>query len=124
MEVEESRMATGEQLTILYVPCENEAEAARLARALLEERLVACANMWQSRSIYRWKDELKDGPETIMVLKTTPARERAARSRIRELHSYEVPCIVTLGVQHANSDYVNWVHGEVTGARLPGKAEE
>lgn len=104
-------------ISILYVPCGSEEEAARIANALLGERLVACANIWGSRSIYRWEGETQDGPETIMLLKTTALKERAARARIRELHSYKVPCIVTLGARSVNSDYASWVFGEVSGTQ-------
>ena len=101
------------ELTILYVPCSSPEEATTIARNLLEERLIACANFWESRSIYRWNGEIQDGVETLLLVKTAPQRERAVRARITELHSYEVPCIVTLSSAGVNPDYLSWVHGEV-----------
>jgi periplasmic divalent cation tolerance protein len=117
-------MPATEQIAVLYVPCASEEEAEQIARSLLEERLIACANMWQSRSIYRWDGEVRDGPETIMLLKTTGERERAVRSRVRELHSYKVPCILALGDRGVNGDYASWVYGEVAGHSLVGRSEE
>jgi periplasmic divalent cation tolerance protein len=111
------------QIAILYVPCGNDEEAVVIARTLVEERLVACANFWHSRSIYRWNDSIQDGPETIMLLKTTASGEARARARIRELHSYEIPCILSIGITDVNPDYSSWVRGEVGRAGVQREAE-
>jgi periplasmic divalent cation tolerance protein len=100
-------------VALIYVPCGSEDEAARLAKLLLAERLIACANIYESRSLFRWDGELADEREFVMVCKTTPQRAADAEQRIIELHSYEVPCVLRIEPAHANEPYAEWVAGEV-----------
>jgi periplasmic divalent cation tolerance protein len=103
-------------IVLFYVTCRDEEEAKQIARALIGERLAACATFWTARTIYRWNGEVQDEPETLMLVKTVPSRELAVRKRIGELHSYEVPCIVNIAEGRANETYARWVHGEIAGA--------
>lgn len=102
-------------MTLLYVPCGSEEEATTIARTLLQERLIACANIYRSRSLYMWKGALSDEEEHVLFCKTAPSRVRAVERRVRELHSYEVPCILQMQPAHVNHDYAAWVAGEVLG---------
>lgn len=102
------------EVSIIYVPCGSEDEAARIARALLGERLIACGNIYRSRSIYEWKGEIADQEEHLLLCKTAPSRAVAAEKRVRELHSYEVPCILRIEPARANYDYASWVNGQVS----------
>ena len=88
------------------------AEAAGLASVLVEEGLIACANLSPVRSIYRWKGELCDAAETLLVMKTTAERLDALESRVGELHSYDVPEFVVVPTSGGNEDYLQWVRGE------------
>jgi periplasmic divalent cation tolerance protein len=100
----------------LYVPCGSEEEAAALARELLSERLIACGNIYPSRSLYIWDGALADDTEYVLFAKTTIFRAATAALRIEELHSYEVPCVVTLAPAAANLAYSRWVAGQVSTA--------
>ncbi|MGH7804266.1 MAG: divalent-cation tolerance protein CutA, partial [Candidatus Binatia bacterium] len=72
-------------------------EAARIARALVEERLAACVNLVPGiRSIYRWQGAIADDAEVLLVAKTRRASLDALERRVRELHSYEVPEVLAL----------------------------
>lgn len=113
-------MPEGERVVLLYVPCGSEEEAARLARALLEDRLIACANVYASRSFYAWKGDVVDEPEQVMVCKTTPSRAAAAEKRVRRLHSYDLPCVLRMEEVEANRDYAAWVREQVAFAGTPG----
>jgi len=88
------------------------AEAAGLASVLVEEGLIACANLSPVRSIYRWKGELCDAAETLLVMKTTAERLDALESRVGELHSYDVPEFVVVATSGVTEDYLQWVRGE------------
>jgi periplasmic divalent cation tolerance protein len=114
-------MAPDEQITILYVPCGSEDEAAMIASTLLAERLIACANIHASRSLYMWEGRLADEIEYILVGKTTEARAPAAEKRVGELHSYEIPCIFAIQADSAGSGYARWAAGEV--CDLEGQVE-
>ena len=112
-------MSGTEQLIILYVPCGSEEEAAHIALELISEGLIACGNVHASRSLYRWQDKIADETEFVLWAKTTRARAEAAARRIQELHSYEIPCILTISPEAVNSSYEKWVAGEVSGLRAP-----
>ena len=97
----------------VYVTAKDETEAERIARAAVDERLAACANLLGPiRSIYRWQGEVCDEPEVALILKTTAARSNELTARIRELHSYDGPCIVCLPVTGGNPDFLGWMAEE------------
>ena len=85
-------------------------EAANIGRTLVEEGLAACANIVEGvRSIYRWKGEVCDDRECLMVIKTTAANFDAIEKRVRELHSYEVPEVIALTIVKGSKPYLDWV---------------
>ena len=98
------------EVLVVFVTVGNEEEALTIGRTLVEEKLVACVNLVpQIRSIYWWKGEVCDDQELLLVMKTTTSMFDSLQSRIRELHSYEVPEIVALSVAKGLPDYLNWV---------------
>ena len=95
---------------VVFVTTPSEAEAARIGRTLVEERLAACANITgQIRSIYRWQDAIEDDAECLMVLKTSQASLDALIDRANELHSYEVPEIIALPIHQGFPPYLDWI---------------
>lgn len=106
-------MGADTDIRIIYVPCGSEEEARALSLALLERRLVACANIYPSRSIYRWKGGVADEVEHVLFAKTTAARAHEAAAAAEELHTYEIPCVLVLEPESANASYAAWVAGEV-----------
>jgi periplasmic divalent cation tolerance protein len=88
--------------------------AERIAGALVEERLSACATVVPGVvSIYRWEGALRREGEVLIVLKTTGERVESLRSRLVELHPYDVPEVLALGVQAGHEPYLAWVRDEV-----------
>ncbi len=92
-----------------------EREAEGLARRLLEERLIACANLLPGvTSLYWWKKKLHRDAETVIVMKT-PARNVAKLlKRLKALHSYDVPEFLALPVREASPEYVTWANDEAS----------
>ena len=87
--------------------------AERIARALVEERLVACANLVANvRSIYRWQGRVEDDSEVMLVLKTRADRIAALCERLRALHPYAVPELVVLPIDGGLEPYLEWVRAE------------
>jgi len=98
---------------VVLVTAGSEEDAARIGRALVEERLVACANLVRSiRSIYRWEGRISDEEEHLLVLKTRRARFADVERRVRELHSYEVPEVIALDVTAGSEPYLEWIRRE------------
>lgn len=103
------------EISIVLMTAGNEEEAAKIGRAVVEERLAACANVVpRIRSIYRWKGEVHDDPEALVFLKTRTELFPALEKRIRELHSYEVPEIIAFPLDRGLPEYLAWV-AEQTG---------
>lgn len=85
-------------------------KAPELARALVGERLAACANILPTvRSIYAWKGEICDDGEALLILKTRSGLLEELRRRVVELHPYEVPEVVALPISGGHAPYLHWI---------------
>ena len=85
-------------------------EASRLARTLVEERLAACATLIPGvQSIYHWQGEIESSTETLLLLKTGPDQLEALQARLLELHSYQTPEFLVLGVEGVSHPYIDWL---------------
>ncbi len=101
-----------------YITCGSREEAERIARALLEERLIACANILDGLlSLYRWQGELARDRETLLLVKTRRPLVEAVIRTVRAEHSYECPCITFLPLAAGDPDYLAWIDQETEGER-------
>jgi periplasmic divalent cation tolerance protein len=92
--------------------------AARIGRAVVEEKLAACVNVIPGlRSIYAWDGKLCDEAEVLCLLKTRRALYPALRDRVAALHPYEVPEIIALPLAEGNAPYLAWL---AAGTTRPG----
>ena len=88
-------------------------KAAELAKLLVNERLVACANLLPAvRSIYRWQGELHDENEVLVLLKTRAEHLERLKLRILEVHPYEVPEVLAVPIESGYQPYLDWLGGE------------
>jgi periplasmic divalent cation tolerance protein len=88
-------------------------KAAEVARTLVSEGLAACVNLVGSvRSIYRWQGEVCDDQETLAIVKTTAERFEAMKTRLVELHPYEVAEVIAVPVEAGHVPYLAWVAAE------------
>ena len=88
-------------------------EAERIARALVEERLAASANLIGGlASVYRWKGQVEEASEILLIAKTTAPLLDRLTERVRALHSYDCPSIAALPVSGGNRDYLDWIASE------------
>jgi periplasmic divalent cation tolerance protein len=98
---------------VLLATAPDAAVAERIARALVEESLVACANLVPGvRSIYRWQGRVEEGSEVMLILKTQADRIPVLADRLRALHPYEVPELLVLPVESGLAPYLDWVRAE------------
>lgn len=91
--------------------------ASDLARSVVEEKLAACVNIVEKvRSIYHWNDRIEDESEAMLFIKTTNSGAQRLRERIIELHPYEVPEILCLVPDDAQSNpaYLSWIKRSVS----------
>jgi periplasmic divalent cation tolerance protein len=95
---------------VVLVTCGSEEEALKIANALVEERLAACANLISPiRSIYRWEGKIWDEKEWLLVIKTQKHRFEELEKKVKTLHSYSVPEIISLPIVEGSSAYLNWI---------------
>ena len=98
-------------ISVVYCTAPPE-ESSRIARELLERRLVACVNLTPVRSLYRWEGHVCDEPEDLLIMKTTTGCIEELIAAIRAIHPYEVPEIIALPVTKGYQGYLDWVVGE------------
>lgn len=98
---------------MVYVTAASRAEAVKIGRALVEERLAACANIFDEvTSLYWWEGAVREDAEATLILKTRAEHVEALTARVRELHSYSVPCVVTWPIAAGNPAYLDWLTAE------------
>lgn len=89
-------------------------EAERLGRALVEERLAACATIIPAaQSIYEWEGQLETATETVLLLKTTRECLQPLEARLHALHSYQTPEFLVLQVESGSRGYLDWLQASV-----------
>ena len=104
--------------SILYVTCASEEEAIKIGETLVEEKLIACANiLGRMTSIFRWEGKVQRENEVALILKTRSELVDNVTIRVKALHSYKVPCVAAMSVSGGNADFLNWIEQET--ARIP-----
>lgn len=95
--------------SIVYITAGDMEEAKRIGRVLVEEKLAACANIFPIDSIYRWKGNVEEAKEYGIFVKTKSEKVKAIEKRVKEIHSYEVPCVVSFYLKEGSKDYLEWI---------------
>lgn len=104
-----------EQIVIAFSTFPDKEIAAKIARDLVENAIVACANLVPSvESIYFWNEKVETSAEVFAIFKMTAARYPEFESRLRKLHPYDVPEIVRLNIAEGSAEYLRWI-GESCG---------
>lgn len=94
----------------VYVPCESKEKAQLMAKKLIEEKLIACANIVDSvTSIYNWEDQVQTNNEVLCLMKSKTSLFENLKKRIKDLHTYDVPCIASFPIEMINADYISWL---------------
>lgn len=98
------------EVRIVLTTCASPGEATRLARTLVEEHLAACATVIPAvQSFYHWQGQIESSTETLLLLKTGPGQLTALETRLHQLHSYQTPEFLVLGVEAASQPYIDWL---------------
>jgi periplasmic divalent cation tolerance protein len=101
---------------VVLVTCGSRREARAIANALVSRRLAACVQeaCGPVHSTYRWKGKVESAKEFLLLIKTTRKRFAAVSETVKQLHSYDVPEIIALGVRAGSADYLRWIADSVS----------
>ncbi|MBN1652731.1 MAG: divalent-cation tolerance protein CutA [Deltaproteobacteria bacterium] len=89
-------------------------EARIIGRELVQSRLAACVNIFDNmNSFYMWEGKLQDDNEVVLVAKTTRKQVPKLIEKVKSIHRYDCPCIVSLPVIDGNPDFLRWIENEV-----------
>lgn len=95
---------------VVFVTCASNKEATKIAKNLLDEKLIACANIIEGvKSLFWWKGKVDKATEALIIVKTVRKNFEKIQKRIKELHSYEVPEIVALPIVAGEGGYLKWI---------------
>ncbi len=99
----------GDFMLALYIPCKDKQQAMDIAAHLLKKKLIACANIIPSTSMYLWEGKLETNEEHIILAKTADNKYKAIEKAVLALHSYTCPCITAWKIDKVLGSYARWV---------------
>lgn len=98
---------------LVYVTTSDVAEARAIGHAMVKERLAACANILPAvLPIFWWEGEVQEGEESVLLLKTAEDRVPSLIAAVRDAHSYDCPCILSIPISGGNADFLRWIEAE------------
>ena len=102
------------QTCFVYMTAGSKEEARLIGEALVNEKLAACVNIIdRMTSIYRLQGKVDSAEETVLIAKTVSSKVGALTDRVRDLHSYECPCVVSLNVADGNQEFLQWLSEQI-----------
>ncbi len=99
------------KIVLIQTTCGTKEEARKIAKVLIEEKLAACIQMFEIESFYNWNNEFCCDNETLLNIKTRKDNFEEIKSRILELHSYDLPEIIQLDITNTSEEYLNFIKG-------------
>jgi len=104
------------KVNFIYMTAGSREEARKIGKALVISRLAACVNILDNmNSLYMWQGKVQDDSEIVLIAKTTEDRVPQLVEKVKSLHSYECPCIVSLPVSGGHQAFLDWIASEVDG---------
>ncbi len=98
---------------LVYITFNSKEEAEKIAKILIEERLIACANLFpEISSFFWWEGKIEKEKEVALIGKTKEELFQKIVDRVKELHSYQCPCIIALPIFNGNPDFLEWIKKE------------
>ncbi len=99
------------KIVLIQTTCSTKEEARKIAKILIEEKLAACIQMFEIESFYNWNNEFCCDNETILNIKTRKDNFEKIKSKILELHSYDLPEIIQLDITNTSEEYLKFIKG-------------
>lgn len=101
------------KLNLVYITAKNKEEARKIGKELLKARLAACVNIVDKmNSLYWWEGKIQDDNETVLIAKTKESLVKELVEKVKSIHSYSCPCIISLPILDGNKEYLDWLEKE------------
>jgi periplasmic divalent cation tolerance protein len=98
------------EVSLFYTTCPDENTAQKISSTLLEEKLIACSNLYPVvKSQYWWEGKIESSTECVLILKALNASKEALKARFLELHPYEIPCFLEMPITSGIHLYLEWL---------------
>jgi len=100
-------------MNLIYITAGDMDEARSIGKALVSDRLAACVNIIDNiNSMYWWQGEIQDDMEVIIIAKTKESLVPELIEKVKSMHSYDCPCVVSLPIVDGNKGFLEWVAEE------------
>ena len=98
----------------VYMTAGSTDEAKQIGKELVSGRLAACVNILEHMSsIYRWEGEIQHDSEVVLIAKTVASKVPQLIEKVKSMHSYSCPCIISLPIEGGNPDFLEWIRSQV-----------
>ncbi len=97
----------------LWLTCESQDEADKIAASLLEKQLIACAKSWPISCMYRWHGKIADGKETLLLMESREDLFDAVEAEVKKLHSYETFVLQAIPMAKLSKEATKWIQKEL-----------
>jgi periplasmic divalent cation tolerance protein len=99
---------------VVLITAKDKKEAAKIAKGLLEAKLIACANIIDGvQSLFWWQGKIDSSREVLLILKTKKVLFKKVSVKVRSLHSYQTPEIIALPIVDGSEPYLDWIDSSV-----------
>ncbi len=107
-------MAKRKEYVVVFVTAKDLAQARSIAQGLLNEKLIACANVIKGvESMFWWQGKIDRASEAMLVIKTRKDLFKKVCACVKKLHSYDTPEVIALPIIDGNPDYLKWIDDSV-----------
>lgn len=98
---------------MLYTTVKNKRDADKISNIIIKERLAACVNYFPVKSVYVWKNKVEKDSEYMLMCKTTRNNFKKLKKKIKEIHPYELPEIISVNISEGDKGFLNWIKNSV-----------
>jgi periplasmic divalent cation tolerance protein len=106
------------KLNLIYITTKDKEEARKIGKELVESRLAACINIIENvNSMYWWEGKIQNEGEAVLIAKTKESLVPELIEKVKSMHSYDCPCVVSLPILDGNKDYLEWLQKETKKGR-------
>lgn len=98
---------------IVYTTTPTIKEAEKIAQTLVKEKLAACCNIFKIKSVFSWQGKIEKIGEWGIFIKTKKSLFKKVEKKIKKIHSYSLPCIISFSIDFGSREFLNWIEKSI-----------